>query len=178
MECDTPLGGIGIRTKKYSASLQKKAVILGISGQDGLYLTSRLVGAGYQVIGVSRNSKVRTVRELPVLGKHGNVKLRYFDAQDSLKLNALFDECKPVEIYNLAGESSVAESFKKPMYAVNSNIKIALNCLEYIRTRSRDIKYFNACSSECFGNQGGAPASETTPFCPISPYAVGKACAY
>jgi GDPmannose 4,6-dehydratase len=158
--------------------LQKKAIILGISGQDGLYLSSRLVRAGYRVVGVSRNTKERNVRELPVLDKHENVNLRHLDAQDSLKLNALFDEWKPVEIYNLAGESSVAESFKNPMYAVNSNIKITLNCLEYIRTRSPDIKFFNASSSECFGNQGGVPASETTPFCPISPYAVGKACAY
>ncbi len=134
--------------------------------------------AGYQVIGVCRNPMVRRDREYLQLHNRPNVTLRYFDAQDSLKLNALFDECKPVEIYNLAGDSSITESFIKPVSAVDSNIKVALNCLEYVRTKAPEIKYFNACSSECFGKQGGAAASETTPFQPISPYAVGKACAY
>ena len=158
--------------------MEKLAVILGISGQDGRYLSRRLQRAGYRIIGVSRNRNEAVEGGEPILNGQENVQLYNFDAQDPLKLNELFDEWRPVEIYNLAGESSVADSFDNPAKAINSNVSITLNCLEYIRNRACEIKFFNASSSECFGYQGGFPANETTPFQPISPYAVGKACAY
>lgn len=158
--------------------MQNTAVILGISGQDGWYLSKRLQREGYRVIGVSRHLTTSEFgrQQNFLVGK--DVLAQNLDAQDQCKLNALLDEYNPNEIYNLAGVSSVAESFTSPASSINSNISITLNCLEYIRKKDQDIKFFNACSSECFGEHSGERASETTPFQPISPYAVGKACAF
>ncbi len=158
--------------------MEKTALVLGISGQDGRYLSRRLYQEGYRIIGVARNPISRTLGEEFNRDVGKNVQIRNFDAQDRLKLSALLDECRPVEIYNLAGESSVAESFANPTNAINSNTAITLNCLEFIREKAQETKFFNACSSECFGYQKITRASEGTPFQPISPYAVGKACAY
>jgi len=155
--------------------MHKVALILGVTGQDGCYLARLLLEKGYEVIGVSRGKSEYGLRGLVTLGVVDQVRLKLFDAQQIDDLKACINDTRPVEIYNLAGESSVAESFTKPKQIIDSTIKISVNCLEIIRNDFPETRYYCSASSDCFGDTGQTLADETSPFRPVSPYGVAKA---
>lgn len=157
---------------------QKKALICGISGQDGSYLARFLIGKGYEVWGTSRNTDSSNFSNLERLGIKQHVRILSMKPEDIISVSAAFRESEPDEIYNLAGQSSVGLSFEIPHETFLSIVIGTLNVLEACRMVGRPIKLYNAGSSECFGDTKGNPANESTPFNPKSPYAVAKASAY
>lgn len=156
----------------------KKAVILGISGQDGSYLSRFLLERGYEVIGTSRDAQMSLFPNLVRLGTYDKVKLESVSLNDFRSVLQVIDKHKPDEVYNLAGQSSVGLSFDQPMETFESVSIGTLNLLEVIRFLGEPIRVYNAGSSECFGNTDGQAADESTPFRPRSPYAVAKAAAF
>lgn len=156
----------------------KRALICGISGQDGAYLAKFLLDQGYSVIGTSRDSYSARLDGLVSLGVVKRVKLASMVPGDFRSvLNGIL-RFEPSEIYNLAGQTSVGLSFEQPVEAIESIAIGTLNLLEAIRVVKAPIRLYNAGSSECFGDTGLAPADERTPFRPRSPYAVAKATAH
>ena len=153
------------------------AVIFGVSGQDGAYLSHLLLSKGYQVHGVSRDADAASFSRLGRLGIKGQVKLHSGDLAEFRSIISLLGKIHPTEIYNLAGQSSVALSFELPVETFESVAVATINILEYLRLVDSKVRYFQAVSSECFGNTVG-PATEATPFQPRSPYAMAKAAAY
>jgi len=156
----------------------KKALILGISGQDGAYLARLLLNKGYEVYGTSRDAQMVSFQNLTALGIRDQVHLESVTPTDFRSVIQALTSILPDEVYNLAGQSSVGLSFKQPVETFESISIASLNLLEAIRFTSKSIKYYNACSSECFGDIGDGKASENTPFRPRSPYAVAKAAAF
>lgn len=156
----------------------KKALICGISGQDGAYLAEFLLNRGYIVFGTSRDAKMNHFANLHKLGIHNRVHIISMAINDFRSVISSIKEIQPHEIYNLAGQSSVALSFEQPVETLESITIGTLNLLESIRFLDESIKFYNAASSECFGDTGGVSADEKTPFRPRSPYAVAKAAAY
>ena len=150
----------------------------GISGQDGSYLAELLCKKGYEVFGTSRNAKLNNFDNLKKLDIYRRVKLLSVSITDYGSIYECINDIRPNEIYNLAGQSSVGLSFKQPHETYESIIIGTLNCLETIRMLNKDIRYYNACSSECFGDTNNTPATESTAFNPQSPYAVAKTSAY
>ncbi|MGB5147913.1 MAG: GDP-mannose 4,6-dehydratase [Porticoccaceae bacterium] len=156
----------------------KRALICGVSGQDGAYLTQLLLTEGYEVWGTSRDAEIATFANLATIGVKTQVRLLSMAPNDFRSvLNALV-RSEPDEIYNLAGQSSVGLSFEQPAETLESITLGTLNLLEAIRFLGKPIKFYNAGSSECFGDIGQQPATETSPFRPRSPYAVAKASAH
>ena len=153
------------------------AVIFGVSGQDGAYLSHLLLSKGYSVHGVSRDADASTFTRLNRLGIRDRVKLHSGDLSEFRSIISLLGKINPTEIYNLAGQSSVALSFELPVETFESVAVATINILEYLRLVNSSVRYFQAVSSECFGNTKG-PASEATPFEPRSPYAMAKAASY
>ncbi|HYX17267.1 MAG TPA: GDP-mannose 4,6-dehydratase, partial [Nostoc sp.] len=156
----------------------KKALICGISGQDGAYLTQLLLNKGYIVCGTSRDAQISSFRNLVNLGIKDQVKLESMALNDFRSVLQVLTKIQPDEIYNLAGQSSVGLSFEQPVETLESIATGTLNLLEAIRFLGVPIKLYNAGSSECFGDTGKIAADETTPFRPRSPYAVAKATAF
>jgi len=156
----------------------KNALISGISGQDGAYLASYLLDKGYQVIGTSRDAQISSFANLTRLGIKDRVALVSMALTDFRSVLQVLSVTKPDEIYNLAGQSSVALSFEQPVETLESLTIGTLNLLEAVRFLARPIRLYNAGSSECFGDIAGKPADESTPFHPRSPYAVAKAAAH
>ncbi|WP_416666899.1 GDP-mannose 4,6-dehydratase [Egbenema bharatensis] len=156
----------------------KTALICGISGQDGAYLAQLLLGKGYTVYGSSRDAQISTFRNLVRLGIRDRVKTCSMALNDFRSVLQVISKVQPDEIYNLAGQTSVGLSFELPVETMESITLGTLNLLEAIRFIGRPIKLYNASSSECFGDTGEVPASETTPFRPRSPYAVAKSAAF
>ena len=156
----------------------KKALICGISGQDGAYLGKLLLNKGYTVYGTSRDAQICSFRNLIELGIRDQVKLESMVLTDFRSVLQVLTKIQPDEIYNLAGQSSVGLSFEQPVETLESIATGTLNLLEAIRFTGVLIKLYNAGSSECFGDIGESTAEETTPFCPRSPYAVAKATAF
>ena len=156
----------------------KKALICGVSGQDGAYLAQLLLGKGYEVYGTSRDANVRNFSGLISLDIANQVRLVSMALNDFRSVLQILRMVEPDEIYNLAGQSSVHLSFEQPVETMESIAVGTLNLLEAIRFQSRAVKFYNAVSSECFGNLGDMAADETTPFRPRSPYAVAKSAAY
>jgi len=156
----------------------KKALICGVSGQDGAYLSKLLLGKGYDVYGASRDAQGSSFSNLIRLGIKDQVKVESVTLNDFRSVLQALIKVKPDEIYNLAGQSSVGLSFQKPVETLESIGVGSLNLLEAIRFVDSPIKLYNAGSSECFGETGNLPADETTPFRPRSPYAVAKAAAF
>jgi len=144
----------------------KKALISGISGQDGAYLAKLLLDRGYQVSGTSRDAQMSSFGNLARLGIRDRVKL------ESMSLNDFRS------VLQVLAKSSVGLSFEQPVETLESIATGTLNLLEAIRFTGGKIKFYNASSSECFGDTGGNPADENTPFRPRSPYAVAKATAF
>jgi GDPmannose 4,6-dehydratase len=155
----------------------KKALIFGISGQDGSYLARLLLGEGYEVHGASRDAQVASFANLERLGIRDRLALESVSLIDFRSVLQALMKTQPDEVYNLAGQSSVALSFQQPVETLESVAQGTLNLLEAIRFTDRPIRFYNAGSSECFGDTT-EPADERTPFHPRSPYAVAKAAAF
>jgi GDPmannose 4,6-dehydratase len=160
------------------SNYSKKALICGVSGQDGAYLAKLLLEKGYFVCGTSRDAQVSSFRNLLRLGIREQVKLESLALNDFRSVLQVLKKIEPDEIYNLAGQSSVGLSFEQPVETLESVATGTLNLLEAIRFIEKPIKIYNAGSSECFGDIGDRAADEETPFRPRSPYAVAKATSF
>ena len=156
----------------------KKALICGISGQDGAYLARLLLDKGYEVWGASRDAQASSFHNLTRLGIKERVLLESMAPNDFRSVLQLLMKAVPDEIYNLAGQSSVGLSFQQPVETLESISIGTLNLIEAIRFWGGPVRFYNASSSECFGDTGGVPANEDTPFRPRSPYAVAKSAAF
>ncbi len=157
---------------------EKRALICGVSGQDGAYLARLLLEKGYTVFGTSRDAELSSFHNLRALNIRDQVKTVSVALTDFRSVLQALERTQPGEIYNLAGQSSVGLSFEQPVETFDSIGVGVLNLLEAIRFRGRPVRCYNACSSECFGNTGDGCANEETPFRPRSPYAVAKAAAF
>ena len=155
-----------------------KALICGVSGQDGAYLAQLLLGKGYEVYGSSRDAQVSSFEKLVRMGIRHEVKLLSIAVSDFRSVFQGLARIQPDEIYNLAGQTSVGLSFEQPVETMESITIGTLNFLEAIRYLEKPVKFYNAGSSECFGDTLEQAAVETTPFRPRSPYAVAKASAH
>jgi len=158
--------------------MTRKALICGISGQDGSYLSRLLLEKGYEVHGSARDAQVASFANLSRLGIHDQICFHSMALNDFRSVLQVLVNVQPDEIYNLAGQSSVGLSFDQPVETLESISVGTLNLLEAIRFMKLQTRLYNAGSSECFGNTGGQPADENTPFRPRSPYAVAKATAF
>lgn len=163
----------------------KKALITGITGQDGSYLTELLLEKGYLVHGIIRRSSSFNTKRIDHLYKDShshnvNLFLHYGDMTDSTNVLALIQKIEPDEIYNLAAQSHVAVSFETPEYTANTDGLGTLRMLEAIRLLGlhHKIKFYQASTSEMFGLAQEIPQKETTPFYPRSPYGAAKLYAY
>ena len=158
--------------------MMKKALICGVSGQDGAYLAQLLLEKGYTIVGTSRDAQVSSFRNLLRLGIREKIQYESLVPTDFRSVLQVISKTQPDEIYNLAGQTSVGLSFNQPVETLESIATGTLNFLEAIRFINAPIKFYNAGSSECFGDIGDYPADEQTPFRPRSPYAVAKATAF
>ena len=163
----------------------KKALITGITGQDGAYLAELLLDKGYEVHGVKRRSSLFNTDRIDHLyqdphEKEIRLKLHYGDLTDSTNLIRIIQEVQPDEIYNLAAMSHVHVSFDMPEYTANADGIGTLRILEAIRILglTEKTRVYQASTSELYGLVQAVPQSETTPFYPRSPYAVAKLYAY
>src|SRR6266702_292785 len=158
--------------------MAKRALICGISGQDGSYLAKLLLERGYEVWGSSRDAELATFDNLRRLGIYDSVHLVSLNLRDVGSVLGLLRRVRPDEIFSLAGQSSVSLSFEQPVETIESIALGALSLLEAIRLSDLDIRLYNAGSTECFGDTGEAVANEKSPLNPCSPYAVAKASAF
>tara|TARA_Y100001933_G_C18984709_1_gene558025 strand:+ start:972 stop:2102 length:1131 start_codon:yes stop_codon:yes gene_type:complete len=163
----------------------KKAIITGVTGQDGSYLSEFLLRKGYEVHGIKRRSSSFNTGRIDHLYQDPHEKktkfiLHYGDLTDSTNIINLIQKINPDEIYNLGAQSHVAVSFESPEYTANSDALGTLRILECIRSLglSQKTKFYQASTSELFGKVHEVPQNETTPFYPRSPYAVAKLYAY
>ena len=159
----------------------KKALITGITGQDGSYLAEVLLAKGYEVHGIVRRSSSFNRERIEHLHKDHHLKdnkitLHYGDMTDTLSINRIITVVEPDEVYNLAAQSHVAVSFETPEYTGSADALGALSMLEAIRAHglSEKTRYYQASTSELFGKVVEIPQKETTPFYPRSPYGVAK----
>lgn len=155
-----------------------RALICGVAGQDGSYLAELLLRKGYEVIGTSRDAMITSFSSLESLGIRKDVQTTSMAINDFRSVLTAVQRYRPDEIYNLAGQTSVGLSFEQPVEAIESIAEGTLNMLEAIRFVDRPIKFYNAGSSECFGDTGTVAADEHTAFQPRSPYAVAKSSAH
>ena len=159
----------------------KTALITGITGQDGSYLSELLIGKGYNVVGVvRRSSSIENRTRLDHLDPkmRSKLMLRYGDMTDASSLISIIREFEPDEIYNLASQSHVKVSFEQPIYTADVGAMGTLNLLEAIRISDVSARFYQASSSEQFGRVQQTPQTEKTPFYPRSPYAVAKVFAH
>jgi len=156
----------------------KCALIFGISGQDGAYLAALLLRKGYEVHGTSRDAETSTFTTLVELGIRHQVCLYSVALTDFRSALQVIAKVAPDEIYNLAGQSSVGLSFQQPVETLESIAIATTNILESIRFLESRVRFYNAGSSECFGDTQGTAASEETAFHPKNPYGVAKATAF
>ena len=166
-----------MNTRLLSPTKMKKALIIGVSGQDGAYLAEFLLKKGYEVYGTSRDHEVGTFRNLQILGIKEKVRLMSMVTSDFRSVLTALQKADADEIYNLAGQTSVGMSFAYPVETFDSIMIGTMNLLECIRLLGKPVKFYNAGSSEVFGNTP-QPATEETPFHPRSPYATAKAAAH
>tara|TARA_Y100000748_G_C15461606_1_gene475138 strand:+ start:390 stop:1424 length:1035 start_codon:yes stop_codon:yes gene_type:complete len=162
--------------------MSKSAFITGITGQDGYYLAKMLLEKEYKVHGIiRRSSSINTSRIDSLMAKYqsdGQLSLYYSDLLDSSSLNSLINKIQPDEIYNLAAQSHVAVSFKNPVYTSQTGTLGSLSLLEAIRNSDKDIKFYQASSSEMYGGGTKEPLNEESLFDPKSPYAASKVFAH
>jgi GDPmannose 4,6-dehydratase len=156
----------------------KRALICGISGQDGAYLARFLLEKGYEVYGTSRDAQLASFSGLASLGVRESVNVLSMAVSDFHSVLQVLLRTWPEEIYNLSGQSSVGLSFEQPVETLESISVGTLNLVEAMRLLGLKCRYYNAASSECYGDTAGEPANEETPFRPRSPYAVAKAAAF
>ena len=163
----------------------KRALITGITGQDGAYLSEFLLNKGYEVHGLRRRTSMFNTARIDHLysdpnEKNGKLILHYGDMTDSSSIFRIIEESQPDEIYNLAAQSHVAVSFEEPEYTANSDALGVLRLLEAITNLKLEKKtrFYQASTSELYGKVQHSPQNETTPFYPRSPYAVAKLYGY
>jgi len=165
----------------------KKALITGITGQDGSYLAELLLSKGYEVHGVIRRSSTFNTGRIDHLYKElheldSKLFLHYGNLLDGTALRRVLEDVEPAEVYNLGAQSHVKVSFVEPEYTVNVDALGTLRLLEAIRDfqkrRCKKVKFYQACSSEMYGKVRETPQSEITPFYPRSPYGCAKVYAY
>lgn len=159
-----------------------KALVTGITGQDGYYLAKLLLEKGYEVHGtIRRSSSINTERIDPLISqysKEGLLNLHYSDLLDSASLSSLINNIEPNEVYNLAAQSHVAVSFKNPIFTSQVGTLGSLSLLEPIRHSNNKIKFYQASSSEMYGGQTNKKLNEESLFDPKSPYAASKVFAH
>jgi GDPmannose 4,6-dehydratase len=163
--------------------MTRRALITGITGQDGSYLAEQLIAKDYEVHGLVRRSSTFGTERIDHLYLDSHVKaaklfLHYGDLSDANTLSRLLHEVRPHEVYNLGAQSHVAVSFENPIYTADIDALGALRLLEAIRMTDPDIRFYQASSSEMYGKVVETPQSEKTPFHPRSPYAVAKVYGY
>ena len=159
---------------------QKVALITGITGQDGSYLAELLLEKGYIVHGIIRRSSSFNTGRIEHLYYNKNMKLHYGDMTDGTNLMSIITEARPSEIYNLAAQSHVKVSFEMPEYTADADGTGVLKILDAIRAAGMvdDVRFYQASTSELYGEVQEIPQKETTPFYPRSPYAVAKLYGY
>ena len=157
---------------------ERRALIFGISGQDGAYLADLLLKKGFEVHGTSRDKESSSFSGLRALGVADKVKLHSAVLGDFRSVVTTVQKVQPHYIYNLAAQSSVGLSFNQPVETIDSIMHGTINVMEAMRFLALDARFYNAASGECFGNTEHKPADETTEFRPRSPYAVGKAASF
>jgi GDPmannose 4,6-dehydratase len=174
-----------LNTERELAAERKVALITGITGQDGAYLSEFLLDKGYEVHGVKRRTSLFNTDRIDHLidgkpGHEGSFVLHHGDMTDSSSLLRILQDVQPDELYNLAAQSHVAVSFEEPEYTANSDALGALRLLEAIRILrlEKKTRFYQASTSELYGLVRETPQSETTPFYPRSPYGVAKLYAY
>jgi GDPmannose 4,6-dehydratase len=161
----------------------KRALITGITGQDGSYLAELLINKGYVVHGIIRRSSVFNTQRIDHIyqdphSEKRKLHLHYGDLVDASNLSRLIERIEPDEIYNLAAQSHVAVSFEQPEYTSNVNALGTLRLLDAIREARIDTRFYQASTSEMYGNTEEVPQDEETPFNPQSPYACSKVFAH
>lgn len=165
-------------TTSEASGRRRRALISGITGQDGSYLARFLLERGYDVVGTSRDAYGARRDGLVRLGIDRKIPIVSMVTNDFRSVLQVVMRQEPDEIYNLAGQTSVGLSFEQPVEAIESISLGVINLLEAIRFVGRPIRLYNASSSECFGDTGTEVANEQTPFRPRSPYAVAKVCGH
>ena len=163
---------------KESISSQRCAIISGVTGQDGSFLSDILLEKGYKVIGLSRRRSGGGDGRIKHLLGNENFILEFGDVTDSGSLHRIIDKYAPDYFFNLAAQSFVGLSWNEPVHTANATAIGVLNCLEAIRDVKKDTKFYQASSSEMFGKVAETPQCETTPFYPRSPYGVSKLFGY
>ena len=153
----------------------KKALITGISGQDGAYLAELLISKGYKVYGAQRRNTGNKYWRLDELGITNKIEFVDIDLSEPYNIELAIDKIEPDELYNLAAQSFVGLSFEQPQVTTITNSLGVLNILEVIRNKHPRIKFYQASTSEMFGKVTETPQSETTRFYPRSPYGCSKA---
>ncbi|MHC4748241.1 MAG: GDP-mannose 4,6-dehydratase [Planctomycetota bacterium] len=157
----------------------KKALITGVTGQDGSYLVELLLEKGYQLWGIMRRSSSFHTGRIDHLYKdpheHPQLRLVYGDLTDGANLSTIINDIKPDEVYNLGAQSHVRVSFDMPIYTVDTDALGTLRLLEAIRSSDKPAKFYQASSSEMYGKVVETPQTEKTPFYPRSPYGCAKA---
>ncbi len=161
-------------------ALSKTAIIIGITGQDGAYLAKLLLGNGYKVIGVTRDILDYRNKNLEYLNLSNEISLIELSCLDKERIIKTINKFKPDEVYNLGAQSSVGLSFVEPFSTINYNILSVLNWLAAIKTTNFPVRFYQASSSEMFGNvrESDLPVKESLVFHPASSYGVSKASAH
>jgi GDPmannose 4,6-dehydratase len=165
-----------LKLKKRVAALKKKALVTGVTGQDGAYLAALLLSKGYAVFGTYRRTSSVNLWRLEALDvvDHPDLTLVEYDLTDATATIRLVGEVEPDEIYNLAAQSFVGVSFEQPLTTAGITGMGPVHLLEAIRILNPQIRYYQASTSEMFGKVQEVPQSETTPFYPRSPYGIAK----
>jgi len=156
----------------------KTAIITGVTGQDGAYLSELLLKNDYSIIGLTRSYNTANFDKLEYLGIKDKIIFEECDLTDISSIINIFAKYNPDEVYNLASQSSVGLSFNQPIGTIHYNILSVLNLLESIKIVNKNIKFYQASSSEMFGLVKKLPITEETPVHPVSPYAISKASAH
>jgi len=157
---------------------EKRALVIGVTGQDGHYLSKILLEMNYMVYGLTRRSSCNNLYRILDFLNNKNFELIYGDVTDQSSIINAINISNPDEIYNLAAMSFVGESWNQPVLTLNATGLGCLNCLEAIKKTNKNIKYYFASSSEQFGKVLETPQKETTPFYPKSPYGAAKVYGY
>jgi len=156
----------------------KSALIVGITGQTGAFLSRELLSHGYSVVGTSRDWSESNLWRLRQLGLRDDVELLSLSLHDYAAIDQLLESRAPDEIYYLAGPSSVAASFREPSTSMDQIYQPVLSFLEVLRKSESRSSFVNAASTDCFGNQPGITLDEHSPLMPVSPYGTAKTAAY
>lgn len=156
----------------------KTAIITGITGQDGAYLSQLLLNDGYRVVGLTRSQSATNLSGLDYLGIKSKVIIQQCDLLDIGQIITILEKFNPTEIYNLAAQSSVFQSFKYPIATFQFNTISVFNLLEGIKKVNHKIRFYQASSSEMYGRVNDLPITENSILHPLSPYAISKAAAH